>query len=64
MIEIRWRKKSVTPEREKPSGHDEAAVLKPKPLQKLYKLLTNKQLNTPPPGQMGTLKRYVTCNAH
>ena len=49
MIGIRWRKQTpVTPERENQSGHDEAAVLKPKPLRKLYKLLIDRHLYPPP----------------
>ena len=49
-----------TPEGGKPSGHDEAAVLMPKPPRKLCKLLIDRQL-LPPPRKIeaGTQELYV-----
>ncbi len=54
----------VKPERVKPSGHDEAAVLKPKPSLKLYRLLIARHLYPPPQGQDGNRRIICAYNTH
>lgn len=61
MLIAREKKRRLLRNGISPSGHDEAAVLKPKPPRKLCKLLINRQL-LPPPHKIrtGTRELYVT----
>ena len=58
---VRFREKTPdSPEQAMPSGHDEAAVLKPKPPRRLYILLIDRHLYPPPRNiRERTLELYV-----